>query len=132
MGCRQTHPPPPGESLLPLHLCTNAMRRSCLEAAVAASAVALWQRQQVHLLCACRLMLPSYCRGWCRPAGGRGDDPAALRQRLDKAERAVEKERRAVQVSSILQLVACGCRLDRPAPVALFVAWQACAAAPGV
>lgn len=36
----------------------------------------------------------------CRPSGGRGDDPAALRHRLDKAERAMEKERRAMQVSS--------------------------------
>lgn len=30
-------------------------------------------------------------------AGGRGDDPVVLRHRLDKAERAVEKERRAAQ-----------------------------------
>jgi hypothetical protein len=36
-----------------------------------------------------------------RPAaGGRGDDAATLRLRLDKAERAVEKERRAAQVGT--------------------------------
>ena len=37
MGCRQAPPLPPGESQLPFR-CTVAMLRSCLRAAVAASA----------------------------------------------------------------------------------------------
>ena len=43
-------------------------------------------------------MLPSTPPSCSKPSGGRSDDASALRFRLDKAERAVEAERRAVQV----------------------------------